>query len=108
MAETLLTRQHDGQAIDAAVGARIVVMLDESPTTGYNWTQVGADDALVLLETDFTPPAQAGVGGGGQRTLRFELRQGGRHELRLALARPWERESSAVDHFMVVVQAAPP
>jgi predicted secreted protein len=107
MAETLLTRQHDGQTITAAVGSVIVVRLDESPTTGYGWAPLAADEALALVGSDFALPAQAGVGGGGQRTLRFEVRQRGKHLLQLVLVRPWEGEAGAVDRFSVTVQATP-
>ena len=81
MADTLLTRQHHGQAISAAVGSQVVVQLDESPTTGYAWAPAKACDALLLTGDDFTAAAPGRVGGGGQRRLQFDVRQPGEHRL---------------------------
>jgi predicted secreted protein len=107
MAETQLTRQHDGQTITVVVGTQLVVTLDESPTTGYTWAPPKGSDALPLIGDDFTLAAPGGVGGGGQRRLRFNLRQAGEHRIELLLMRPWEGPDAAVDRFKVTVQALP-
>lgn len=107
MADTLLTRQHHGQTVAAAVGSQLVVQLDESPTTGYTWSPVKAGGALALASADFTPAAPGSVGGGGQRRLCFDVRQPGVHGLELLLMRPWEGADAAVDRFTVTVQAHP-
>lgn len=107
MVDTLLTRQHNGQTISAAVGSHLVVQLDESPTTGYAWAPAKACDALPLAGDDFTSAAPGRVGGGGQRCLQFDVRQPGEHRLDLVLMRPWEGADAAVDRFTVTVQAHP-
>lgn len=107
MADTLLTRQHHGQKISAVVGSQLVVQLDESPTTGYAWAPAKACDALPLTAADFTAAAPGSVGGGGQRRLKFDVRQPGEHQLELVLMRPWEGADAAVDRFKVTVQAQP-
>jgi predicted secreted protein len=107
MSEILLNRQDQGRTIMVALGARILVRLEESPTTGFVWTPLHAAEALALVGSDFTPPAPAALGGTGQRTLQFELRQPGSHPLLLALMRPWEAAATAVDRFTLTVQAAP-
>lgn len=107
MVDTLLTHQHNGQTILAAVGSQVVVQLDESPTTGYAWAPAEAFDALPLVGDDFTSAAPGRVGGGGQRRLQFDVRQPGEHQLDLVLMRPWEGADAAVDRFTVTVQARP-
>ena len=108
MAETLLTRQDHGQTITVAVGAQLVVQLDESPTSGYTWAPVRANDALALIGDDFAAAAPGRVGGGGRRRLHFDVLQPGEHRLELALMRPWEGAAAAVERFTLTVQAQPP
>jgi predicted secreted protein len=105
MAATPLTRQHQGQTVTADLGSVLVVVLDESPTTGYVWAPAGASSALPLTGDDFTPATGGGVGGGGHRRLQFTVSQPGEHLLELLLMRPWEGPGAAVDRFQVTVQA---
>lgn len=106
MADLLLSRRDHGRTIDAPPGTTLVLTLDESPTTGYGWTTLHATDALALNGSDFEPPAA--LGGSGRRTLRFEVRQPGRHALALALVRPWEGEAGAIDRFALTVRTPLP
>lgn len=108
MAETLLTRQDHGQTIAVAVGSQLVVQLDESPTTGYTWAPLKANEALPLIGDGFAAAAPGSVGGGGRRRLHFKVLQPGQHRLELALMRPWEGAAAAVERFTLTVQAQPP
>ena len=107
MSDTLLTRQHHGQTVTAAVGSTLSVRLDESPTTGYTWAVLHASEALLLTGDDFSPAQPGGVGGGGQRSLHFEVRQPGEHRLELVLRRSWEGADAAADRVTVTVYASP-
>jgi inhibitor of cysteine peptidase len=107
MADTLLNRLHHGQTLEAAVGSQLLVQLDENPSTGYTWAPVATSEALPLTGGDFTAAAPGSVGGGGLRSLRFDVAQAGEHALELALMRPWEGADAAVQRFNVTVRAHP-
>lgn len=105
MADTLLTSRQHGQTVTVAVGTPLVVQLDESPTTGYAWSLVTAQEALPLTADGFEPAAPGSVGGGGLRCLHFNVRRPGDHRLELALMRPWEGAAAAIDRFAATVRA---
>lgn len=96
--ETILTRADSGSTVDLRVGERLLVRLDESPTTGFAWTREGGNDALVEQDSDFAP-ASAGLGGGGLRSFLFMAEKAGVVQLRLRLWRAWEGDSSVVEVF---------
>lgn len=96
--ETILTRTDSGKTIDLRVGDRLLVRLEESPTTGFAWAREGGDDTLVQQASDFAP-ASAGVGGGGLRSFLFMAEKAGVVQLRLRLWRAWEGDSSVIEVF---------
>ena len=105
MAETRLTRQQHGQIVDAVVGSALVVQLDEAPTTGCTWTNLTTGDVLVLQASDFSPAKAGAVGGSGQRTWRFAVRQAGTTTVQLRLRQAWDASASALDTYSVEVHA---
>ena len=114
MTETFLTRQHHGQTITAAIGDRIEVLLDETPTSGYTWANLSAGDSLTLEGSDFRSsgaPGDAGAvavaGRGGQRQFHFSARQAGISLLQLKLMQAWMGQASSVDDFAVTVTIPP-
>ena len=105
MAETVLTYEDNGRAIETLVGTNLIVRLEESPTTGYVWINKTAGDVLLLQNTDFSPVLPGLVGGTGLRTLRFVVSKLGKSTLLLKQMREWEGESSAAEVFSVTIQA---
>lgn len=101
--ETVLTRADSGRTVDLRVGDRLLIRLDESPTTGFAWTGEGGDDTLVQQASDFAPTSTA-FGGGGLRSFLFMAEQAGVAELRLRLWRAWEGDSSVVGVFTVTAR----
>lgn len=104
--ETILTRADSGNTVDLRVGERLLVRLEESPTTGFAWTREGGNDALVQQDSDFAP-ASAGVGGGGLRSFLFMAEKAGVVQLRLRLWRAWEGDSSVIEVFTATARILP-
>jgi inhibitor of cysteine peptidase len=100
MAELVLDSARAGQSRSAAPGDVVVVRLAETPTSGYRW-DVDEFDAGVLEPAGdtFTPAAEAGVGGGGTRELRFKVVGPGDGGLKLTRRRAWEADRSGVERF---------
>lgn len=106
MAEINLDKGDAGRAHSASPGDTVVIRLPETPTSGYRW-QVDAFDPAVLKPAGdaFLPPAGPGMGGRGIRELRFAVVGRYASGVKLALRRPWEGESSAVERFEATIDA---
>jgi predicted secreted protein len=110
MATTRLTLQDSGRHVTLAVGDRLVVQLDESPTSGYTWRQLATADVLRLDTSELAtvaPGAPGVVGGGSQRHWVFSARQPGTTLLQLKLMQAWADEDSAVNTFSLTVDTLP-
>ncbi len=107
-----LTREDNDKTIEVQVGDSIVVRLPENPTTGFTWAIDKASDDVPPLETsEYSPAADAGVGGGGQRSLTFKAIRAGTVRLQLKLWREWEGDKSIADRFTAtirVIRGTPP
>jgi predicted secreted protein len=101
VSEHIVTRADNGKELEIDVGERLVVRLEESPTTGFAWSPSGVNEKLGLLTSEYSPASPGSIGGGGLRTLTFTARQVGAVSLRLKLWREWEGDSSVVDVFAV-------
>jgi inhibitor of cysteine peptidase len=80
-------------------GDTVELRLAESPTTGYRW-QVRPSAGLATI-TDEHIPADARPGAGGERRVALDVTEAGTHELRVELARPWEREPDRALTFLI-------
>lgn len=106
MAEINLDKGDAGRAHSASPGDVVVIRLDETPTSGYRWHLDAFDPAVLKPVGDaFLPPTAAGMGGSGIRELRFAVVGARAGDVRLALRRPWEAASSAVDRFEATIDA---
>ena len=88
-------------------GDEVVIRLPENPTTGYRWqvTHSGAGE-LALVEERFVPgSANAGMGAGGDRILRYQARKAGEVRIEAVLRREWEppQASDQRREFAIVV-----
>jgi len=54
MATITLTRAEHGKSVEAQVGDRIIVSLDENPTTGFRWAIDKSDDEWWRLKVPST------------------------------------------------------
>jgi inhibitor of cysteine peptidase len=99
-----LTRADNGNVVALRVGDRLVLRLEENPTTGYRWAMEDHDEDVVSLQhQEYAPLPHAAVGGGGQRSWTFVVRKAGADTLRLKLWRAWEGESSITRRFTVTL-----
>jgi inhibitor of cysteine peptidase len=107
MAEIAVGEGHNGGAISAKPGDRIVIRLPENPTTGFRWTAERADPTLLQLQSDeFAPPAGAGMGGAGVRIVRYLATGAGATSITLQLARPWEAMAPR-SQFKIQISVSP-
>lgn len=89
--------------LEVHVGDTIVIPLPDNPTTGYRWELAPLDgDDLVLEESTFQP-AGAGVGGGGTAVWTLRAVDVGISDVKARRWRPWEGESSIIDHYRIRV-----
>lgn len=80
----------DSSAITAHKGDTIEVQLDETPTTGYAWEIDSLDNNILELQSsDYKLYEEAGIGGGGRRTMLFLVKNTGTGNVRLKNAQRW-------------------
>lgn len=104
MTLTNLLAEHSGSTIAAAVGDRVRVRLDENPTTGYRWQSLAQSGVLNLVDDEFVPVGDGGIGAGGTRTLEYEAIAAGRGSLKLGLTRAWEPEREPLHTFGIALE----
>jgi len=104
-----LNRENDGGQVTVKKGETVSITLDSNPSTGYQWTVLESDPAILepVGEAKFTPTASTSstplVGAGGQETLRFKTIGSGQVDLKLAYCRPWEEGVEPAETFSVQV-----
>ncbi len=100
MSALQLTQADHGKTIPATVGTPVAISLAENPATGFRWAVDQADpQAIELKSSDYASPHNAGIGGGGTRTMLFELKKNGALHLMLKLWRDWEGDASISQRF---------
>jgi len=110
------------EPIDARPGDRLVLMLDENPSTGYSWEFADLPSELQLLadsyEVDWEPPLAHGFApippelDGTSHPRCFVLEVGrdshaGEHRIKLVKQRSWTR-GDVVDRLELLVRVNPP
>jgi len=95
--DQVLTLEDHESRIQLAVGDVVTLKLDANPSTGYAWTVVRNDAALLepLGEPRFEqgdPPATGPLGASGRQVFRFQAKAAGRENLQLHYHRSWEEK----------------
>ena len=105
MSEIVIDKSEGGRQFQVDSGHRVMIRLQENPTTGYQW-EVEAVDPQILspVKSDFSTSVNSVIGAGGVRTFVFEAGSPGTTSLRLVLKRGWEPKQKAADHFEVTIQ----
>ncbi|MGZ8554669.1 MAG: protease inhibitor I42 family protein [Chitinophagaceae bacterium] len=71
-------------------GDTIEIQLDETPTAGYSWEIDKIDSNIFELQSsDYKLYDNAGVGGGGIRTMLFSVNNQGSGNIKLKNAQRW-------------------
>lgn len=101
MPETItLTAADAGVSRDAAVGQKVVLQLNENPTTGYRWAlDATPPKAIENLVSQYVATPGGAIGGGGKREFSFTTSAPGEIHLRLKLWREWQGEDSATQRY---------
>jgi predicted secreted protein len=88
----------------ARTGERIVVQVEETPTTGYQWMVATPPPGLEVDDTAFEPPASDAPGAAGRRVITVHATEPGTHRLSIERRRAWE--PAAAETREVVVDAS--
>ena len=104
MADTTLTNADAGRTVAINSGDKIVVRLEENPTTAYVWQVEQLDPGVLeLVSDDYEIAAGSGIGGGGERKLVFRANNPGTSPLRLKSVRQWEPDKPS-SSFSVTIE----
>jgi inhibitor of cysteine peptidase len=100
-----LTDADSGKTVELAVGAPLVIDLEENATTGYSWALQGSvPGALTVVGDEQKAAADTGVvGAAGRHTFEYKAAVAGQGELTLVYVRPWEKGVAPVKTFTVTV-----
>ena len=105
VSELTLTQADKGKSITVQQGDVVLIRLPENPTTGYRWAVEEIDEDILNLEdSGFALPSDVGIGGGGERTLRFIAKSTGTTHLELELRREWEVDTPASQRYGLMIQ----
>jgi inhibitor of cysteine peptidase len=108
MSEVTVNEGQDGSSVEARPGDRVIVVLEENPTSGYRWDFDRLDRQLLELQgSDFVPADDSRLGGGGTRRVTLLVISTGSSHLALKLWRDWEGEGSVTRRFVVTIEARP-
>jgi len=99
-----LTEADQNRQVTVAPSQQLRLLLEENPTTGYQWEVVGLNSAVLTLANDTYESLHNVPGGGGQRALTFQAGHAGRAELHLRLRRAWETDRPPIKAFDATIQ----
>lgn len=100
---TIIQQTDAGQQFKVYVGEGVEVLLQERPSTGYQWQLVEFNgNILMALEPTFIPGSEAVLGSSGTRKFEFVGTAPGTSQILLHLMRPWEEVP--IDTFQVSIQ----
>lgn len=99
-----LDQSNDGQTINLNTGQKLVIALEDNPTTGYNW-EVGEIDGSIIEqvgEADFKADSVL-IGSGGVVTLTFTGVAPGEAHLKLVYHKSWEADVAPLEEFNITI-----
>lgn len=107
-----VTKEMNGQEVQAKVGDTIEVRLAGNPTTGYQWKAVLYSRSCPVSnpEGDYIADEPEATGSGG--TYLFKIKpdmfaSGGTHQFEFAYFRSWEGAENAIEKFAFSLKVAP-
>ncbi len=106
----LVTAIHDKRLLHPLEGDAVVIVLQETPSSGYLWQPTMIPAGLTLVHDEFAGVHESTLGGRGQH--RFHFRVEGiiadlvTRDLRLEMRRPWQR-SGVTESVDIAIQAEP-
>ena len=103
MAEVELSENDNEKVVQARLGDEVIIRLKEQPTTGYRWTIDAVSEQLEQGRSGFSLKQGGGVGGGGEKVMRFIAKRRGSAQIELKRMRSWEGDVSNAERFRVSV-----
>lgn len=102
-ADVFLTKDNVGQTVDILLNNRVIIKLDENPTTGYQWKFEIYDEKKQIVNNDIVniqinyeqtikDPRIAGAG--GIKTLKVNFSRIGNYTIIGRYERSWEQNSA--------------
>jgi inhibitor of cysteine peptidase len=113
MASCILHADDTGRSLTVKPGQKILIRLEENPTTGYLWNVIRPENDRLLRFEGFeymdenveTRQANEVMFGRGRvKQFTFVSRKEGQEDISLRLKQPWERDSDQDQVFRVRVQ----
>jgi inhibitor of cysteine peptidase len=100
-AAKVYTEKDSGKKVELDCGALFDVQLSGNPTTGYSWTVAELSGKAVekVGDVKYTAEATNRVGSGGTFLAHFKAAAAGKSTLKMAYARPWEKDVKPVKEF---------
>jgi inhibitor of cysteine peptidase len=106
--DSLILQKQTQCPLRLSSGQLLMLTLPSNPTTGFRWVlRDGAESVLESLGPEvYSNPEDAGlVGSAGVSTWRFNVKQAGKGQLRLAYQRPWETDVAPEKTFDCALEA---
>ena len=91
-------------ACDARVAETVDIVIEETPTTGYQWEMVDVPAEITVDGSRFEPPSSQAPGAAGRRVITVHATAAGDHRLHVQRRRAWE--PAAAETVEVVVNAS--
>ncbi|HVP97115.1 protease inhibitor I42 family protein [Methanoregula sp.] len=96
----------NGDILTIPASDRVLVRLNENPTTGYTWNATPSK-GLAVISDIYYPPNTSLIGAGGYHEWILAPDTVGTYTFKAVYIRPWEGVSSAADSFSLVIVATP-
>ncbi len=92
----------NGGIVSIPIGNRVLVRLNENPTTGYRWNATVPNGISVISDT-FVPPNSALIGAGGYHEWLLEPQAVDTYTFRAVYFRPWETPRADDTSYQLVI-----
>lgn len=100
-----VTSADNGRLLTLQAADRLLIQLDENPTTGFQWVVDTVDDHIITMQSStYTPLAVGAMGGSGTHHFTFVAKQSGVTPLRFKLWREWLGDASVTRRYELTVQ----
>ena len=102
MSGVTLTAEDNGKSIAVPLGEKVILRLNENPSTGFRWAVDPSDNEIIELRgCDYIQAPDSALGGVGQRVFVFKAKRSGSVCILLKLRREWEGNKPIASRFEV-------
>jgi inhibitor of cysteine peptidase len=107
MSGTVLTAADSGKSLSVTIGDKVILQLNENPTSGFLWALDRYNSEIIeLRSSDYIRAPASAVGGSGQRLFVFQAKSSGNVHLSLKLRRQWDTAKPIASIFDVSVRVS--